>query len=218
MTSKLKSIVEGIIRETIVNKLINEGQPVGGVKNDHDFDEGRWGVMKAVNVGEQIGQDGKYVDDMESGVAVKKLHGLDEIKNSEKYIMTFKNCGKVGMDEVVSDNVRELLMLVKKHGCEWFMIYHNDRIPHYPEIKNLIYWYDESKNGLVRNWINGMIKKFPELSHKRIKSIDSVNEISASGAAGGYQTPFAFSKKKSGSQRAMDVTTKMGFKKVKDID
>lgn len=45
-----------------------------------------------------------------------------------------------------------------------------------------------------------------------------MNEMTSTGAVAGYQTPYAFSKKKSGSQRALDVTTKMGYKKVKDID
>ncbi len=173
MKPKLKRVIEEIIRDTIVNKLIGEGQPVGGVKNDHDFDAGRYGVMKAVNVAEnhnligiptlhadvvkvrdgsgvdsgkigtivktkykqtnggmipdesgaykpqpvgwisvkfddghvssfprnrlerasrinpklkeKVGFDGKYVDDMESGTAVKKLHNLDE-SNKQKFV------------------------------------------------------------------------------------------------------------------------------------
>jgi hypothetical protein len=46
----------------------------------------------------------------------------------------------------------------------------------------------------------------------------SMSEMTGTGAVAGYQTPFAFSKKKSGSQRALDVTKKMGFKVVKGID
>lgn len=114
--SQLKSIIETIVKEAIINKLME--QPVGGVKDDRPFNAGRNSVMKAVNVAEEIGFDGKYVDDMESGVAVKKLHNLDE--------------------------------------------------------------------------------------------------ESATGAVAGYSTPYAFSKK-SGSKRALDATTKMGYKKVKDI-
>ena len=43
--SNLKSLINHIIREAVVNKL-GEGQPVGGVKNDHPFDTGRNNVMK----------------------------------------------------------------------------------------------------------------------------------------------------------------------------
>ena len=51
----LKPLIERLIRKTIIKKLINEGQPVGGVKNDHEFDAGRHNVMKAVNVAEKVG-------------------------------------------------------------------------------------------------------------------------------------------------------------------
>jgi len=44
-----------------------------------------------------------------------------------------------------------------------------------------------------------------------------VDEQTCTGAVAGYSTPFAFSKKGGGAKRAMDVTTRMGYKKVKDI-
>lgn len=46
---------------------------------------------------------------------------------------------------------------------------------------------------------------------------EGIAEETGTGAVAGYSTPYAFSKKKSGSKRALDVTTKMGYKKVKDI-
>jgi len=46
---------------------------------------------------------------------------------------------------------------------------------------------------------------------------EEFNEETGTGAVAGYSTPYAFSKRKSGSKRALDVTTKMGYKKVKDI-
>ena len=49
--SNLKSLITHIVKEALVNKL-GEGQPIGGVKNDHDFDAGRQNVMKAVNIAE----------------------------------------------------------------------------------------------------------------------------------------------------------------------
>ncbi len=42
-----------------------------------------------------------------------------------------------------------------------------------------------------------------------------IEELSTSAAAGGYQTPFAFSKKK-GDNRATKQAEKLGFKKVKN--
>ena len=53
-----------------------------------------------------------------------------------------------------------------------------------------------------------------------ILSTQLSEESSTSGPAGsgaGYATPFAFSKSKDGSKRALDVTTRMGFKKTKSI-
>jgi hypothetical protein len=42
----------------------------------------------------------------------------------------------------------------------------------------------------------------------------NVEEQTGTGAVAGYATPFAFSKKKSGSQRAIDATKKLGYKVV----
>jgi hypothetical protein len=50
-----------------------------------------------------------------------------------------------------------------------------------------------------------------------IEPEDDRYEETGTGAVAGYSTPYAFSKRKSGSKRALDVTTKMGYKKVKDI-
>ena len=89
---------------------------------------------------------------------------------------------------------------------------------YYPKVK------DEDLNR-VRNEIkqeisNGLVKTIDDLK-KYIKSKESefgkVNEMTSSGAAGAYQTPFAFSKNKDGSKRALDVTKKLGFKVVKSI-
>jgi hypothetical protein len=41
--------------------------------------------------------------------------------------------------------------------------------------------------------------------------LDNLSEMTGTGAVAGYATPYAFSKKKSGSQRAVDVTKKMGY-------
>ena len=44
--------------------------------------------------------------------------------------------------------------------------------------------------------------------------LSPTEEQTGTGAVAGYQTPFAFSRKGSGSKRALDVTTKMGYTKV----
>ena len=45
-----------------------------------------------------------------------------------------------------------------------------------------------------------------------VEDEEVVNEMTTTGDAAGYSTPFAFTKNKKGSQRALDVTKKMGFK------
>jgi len=42
-----------------------------------------------------------------------------------------------------------------------------------------------------------------------------LNEMTGTGAVAGYQTPFAFSKRSSGSKKAMDATKKAGYKLAK---
>jgi hypothetical protein len=48
------------------------------------------------------------------------------------------------------------------------------------------------------------------------KMAKTLQEMSSTGGVAGYSTPFAFSKKGSGSKRAVDVTKKMGMKVVGD--
>ena len=42
-----------------------------------------------------------------------------------------------------------------------------------------------------------------------------LNEMTGTSAVAGYQTPYAFSKKKTGSQKALDATKKIGYKPTK---
>ena len=180
--SSLKSLIRHIIKES-TGKL-GEGQPIGGVKNDHDFDAGRQNVMKAVNVGEStgnngcncgsglhsqwvndaqgiplckvcskcktqklsryrpeilrgydqsdvdepiepeneaIGMDGKYNDDMESGVAVKKLHGLDEADEESKESVkmnSLKSYHDVGVKCGAAQKNRDTGLV--SHFLNWF--------------------------------------------------------------------------------------------------
>lgn len=54
-----------------------------------------------------------------------------------------------------------------------------------------------------------------ELSANSNKQSDEpINEMSSTGAAAGYSTPFAFTKNKKGSKKAIDATEKMGYKVV----
>lgn len=284
---KLKSVLENLIRETVIRKL-GEGQPIGGVKNDHEFDAGRNNVMKAVNVGENtneilglfktkkpsndidmnqvqghirsalnqtkdrikaislltqaqqkstdaklrdeyttaihyiktardlrqymdspngerepdfnnemIGQDGRYSDDMESGVAVKKLHNLSEQKPSKKQLFIYPENFRAA---------KNYIRISKKRDTDEFVV---------------AWFTNGQRNEPKCYYTNDAIDAWNTFALTKME-VDAANggtikEDSGTGAVAGYSTPYAFSKKKSGSQRAMDVTTKMGYKKVKDI-
>jgi hypothetical protein len=65
--------------KTFLKGVVGEGQPVGGVKNDHEFDDGRQSVMRAVNVEESTSKqegdtvqvaDGSGIDSGKIGVIV----------------------------------------------------------------------------------------------------------------------------------------------------
>ena len=476
--SQLKPLIEKIIKETIIRKLMGEGQPIGGVKNDHPFDAGRNNVMKAVNVAEndtpmmntlevyretgvkcgkaqrkkdqgtvshlmdwfhkavrmepelsrklaidsfnkgyregtgyskqqkptyfreKVGFDGKYVDDMESGVAVKKLHNLDEnpieykqkfvypenfkkaknyirvtkiqstnefavywftngkkdekkcyytndsadawntfavmkmsvdLANSnikknmseygrptdKKFYMVTKKYNMVGSQK--NNNLKHLLDIAKSRKYDEFAIYRDEQGFHSTaQLEYLVCWYqrdggyytnmanknpdlfkkmihvDDNGNFTIGN-ISGIKENEESLSGKFVNRgqikleggldyetaykiakyhwdifgqsgkdergvwnfqtrgdrwccsvgmlngqpamlsitttpgrlqllvgdelmLKKIDEMTGTGAVAGYSTPYAFSKKKSGSKRALDATTKMGYKKVKDID
>ncbi len=61
---------------------------------------------------------------------------------------------------------------------------------------------------------SGELKKIKDLTEWVNNQFRTMSEMTGTGAVAGYQTPFAFSKKKSGSQRAIDATTKLGYKVV----
>ena len=64
------------------------------------------------------------------------------------------------------------------------------------------------------------LNSIKRLRDKKLKYYDGskiLNELSATGAVAGYQTPFSFTKNKEGSKRALDVTKKLGFKVAKSI-
>jgi hypothetical protein len=67
--------------------------------------------------------------------------------------------------------------------------------------------WDESKEQFVPT--NMSVRNFQEDTN--------IQEMTGTGAVAGYTTPFAFTKHKDGSKRALDVTKKLGFKVAKSI-
>ena len=96
-------------------------------------------------VKEKVGFDGKYVDDMESGV-VKKLHNLNEVVRKKYWMHTVKD-NMVG--EQKSDSLPELLKLAKQNNYDTFEIFRNDPNFHSTTQKEyLMFWYDNSNRVL----------------------------------------------------------------------
>lgn len=72
-------------------------------------------------------------------------------------------------------------------------------------------------NGLIRKTVGEEMTTRAELDTGLMKAVnvedeEVVKEMTSTGAVAGYSTPFAFSKNKKGSQRALAVSKKMGFK------
>jgi len=182
--SQLKSLIKRIIQES----LSSEGQAVGGVKNDHEFDAGRSSVMKAVNIGEKVGFDGKYVDDMQSGVAVKKLHNLDEVESYKRGVIYPQNF----------KSFKNYIRLSKNTATDEF----------------IVLWYENGKLNEDKSYFTSDIKDayttFVLMKKQVDKENSTVNEETGTGAVAGYQTPYAFSKKKDGSAKAIASAKKYG--------
>lgn len=301
--AKLKPLIESIIRESIINKLVGEGQPVGGVKNDHEFDAGRHGVMKAVNVDEKIGFDGKYVDDMESGTAVKRLHKLDEDDEEEKIPGKFVNRGDVklegGVDYKTASKIADrhwdvfgsspdekgvwnfktrgerwccsvgklhgqlaMLSITTESGRLQLLVgkelisgmkeqsasgaagafatpkafkkeskMNEDPSMSFGELSLKAYFRIPGYDNLFQKISNtealnlgtgGMLNKPTSIGRSKKINIpgdtlinpSGLSEMTGTGAVAGYATPFAFTKNKKGSKRALNITKKLGFKEV----
>ena len=118
---------------------------------------------------EKVGFDGKYVDDMESGVAVKKLHGLDE------------DCGINQQRPMVmyQDFTRRLI-----YGLG---------------IQDKSSYVKAEK--IIKDFLPTFSEYFPD---------NNLKEETGTGAVAGYATPYAFSKKKEGSSRAIASAKKYG--------
>ena len=146
---------------------------------------------------EKVGFDGKYIDDMESGVAVKKLHNLDE-SNKQKFVYpeNFKQ-------------VRNYIRIVRRPETNEFVVtwYENGRLN-----EDKSYFTDDIKDAW--DTFNHMKSQVDKANNPNLNN--GVNEETGTGAVAGYQTPFAFSKNKQGSSRAIASAKKYG-KVVKSI-
>ena len=72
-------------------------------------------------------------------------------------------------------------------------------------------------NGLIRKTVGEEMTTRAELDTGLMKAVnvedeEVVKEMTSTGAVAGYSAPFAFTKNKKGSSRAMAVSKKMGFK------
>lgn len=177
--SQLKGLIKQIIKEALIE------QPVGGVKNDHPFDDGRHNVMKAVNVGEMVGSDGRYQDDMESGVAVKKLHNLDEESYKQKFIYPEKF-------KIAKNYIR----VVRKPETNEFVVY----------------WYENGKRNEDKSYFTDDIKdaigtfefmkKTVDKANSGMNETNNLNEIDnwKEIDSGFFEIPENYAKKLSGGQ------------------
>lgn len=297
----LNLLIKRLVKEAVAKKL-GEGQPIGGIKNDHEFDAGRHNVMKAVNIGEndddrkcdcgsgqhseweydgngiplvracpkckqqklrryrpeilrpysqadvdepiepddyeesvqeKIGFDGKYVNDMESGVAVKKLHGLDEedespedIERGKHYIKgKFVDRGEVQLQggmtyEQASKIANHLWDIFGSLGKDAKGVYNfktrGDRfccsvgmLNGKPAVLNIT-----TTPGRLQLLVGDEI------------GLSGVSEETGTGAVGGYSTPFAFKKKKKKSNEsvlgfaagaAAGATATLAYRFIKDL-
>ncbi len=277
----LKSLIEHIIRESIIDNLTNQGMEdenrvmgLDNLKHRKEFDAGRHAIMgtnvdeseydsshkkiykdrqggedvywmdnkdtggkikirpeavqKYIRQGyriidlqvEKIGFDGKYVDDMESGVAVKKLHKLDEDevdktfakmekdptfrpkpfqpeeKPEEKLPGKFVNRGEIKLEGGIPEETARKIAE-----------YHWDVFNHYKGIRDEWQFFTRGNRWCCSvGTLNGkpaMLSITTEPGRLQLlvgKELmpNKVKEQSGSGAAGGYSTPFGFKKKNSG--------------------
>lgn len=173
------------------NTNLSLGKPVGVSEMQNLTKQD--GVMGAVNV-EMTEPSGRYKDDMENGQAIKRLHNLNE----------YSEIGN-GFFEISSKDARKLSAgRLPEPGKEVLV-----PAPQGMETTNGFVWLARTVKGGKVVW---SIRDSG--GWKLVNGQARLEEESGTGAVAGYATPYAFSKKKSGSQRALDVTTKMGYKKV----
>lgn len=187
---------------------------------------------------EKVGPDGRYLDDMESGMKSNKMMGMSEnLSNQKSYRFIYVGMGSgnvygvsnattiekawdefkkntVRTGEDASDAEYDRANVREKADGYWVII-HNQS-----EEGTFIILDIQSKNPVVQREINtlGLIKHADE--YLKYKSAHDENnplkEESGTGDVGGYSTPFAFSRNKLGSNRAIQAAKKYG-KVVKSI-
>lgn len=186
-------------------------------------------------VKEKVGSDGRYQDDMESGVAVKKLHQLKEQGIVRPYRFLYVGVGSgnvygvssaptiekaweefqkltVRTGEDASDAAYDKATVKRKDNGFWV-------IQHKQSTEGMFLLLDiHSQNPDVQREITqfGLIKYADEYLRDQRQSTNPLEEESGTGAVGGYSTPFAFSRNKLGSGRAIAAAKKYG-KVVKSI-
>ncbi|MDD4976766.1 MAG: hypothetical protein PHY93_20590, partial [Bacteriovorax sp.] len=211
------------------------------------------------SVKEKVGFDGKYVDDMESGVAVKKLHNLDEVAgmNQQRAVAMFQDfarrlIGTLGIkdkssyvtaekvikdflprfSEYFPDDMNEGAGLITKQTQRFVYPDPIENVKNYIRVVRkpdtdefVVRWYENGKfnedksyftDDAADAWNTFALMKMQVDKANNPNLNNGVNEMSDSGGAGAYQTPFAFSKNKMGSSRAIASAKKYG-KVVKSI-
>jgi hypothetical protein len=150
---------------------------------------------------------------MESGVAVKKLHNMNENEFDGKH-------NPVHNAKVTPQEAKEANEVAKQIWGNTV----NAKFHSIDGLKGKHFWVTTGSpvnktNYLCKERSGQWTYSVGEGEHSRWVAFKSdVNEESSSGGAGAYSTPAWGTKHKGGSKRALDVTTKMGYKKVKDID
>jgi hypothetical protein len=216
--STLKSLIRQIIRESVIDNLTNqkdedENRMMGldNLKHRQEFNRGRTSSMGFVNVEEKVGFDGKYVDDMESGTEVKRIHNLNE-DDDEKLIGKFVNRGEVKLEGGLSEEIAKKIAE-----------YHWDVFNYFLGERGV--WQFQTRGN---KWccsvgkLNGrpaMLNITTEPGRLQLLignelGISNISEMTGTGAVAGYQTPFSFTNNKKGSKRALDITKKLGYKEV----
>lgn len=206
--SQLKLLIKNIILESIDKKVSENIEPViqKTPNQNHEFDAGRNSVMKAVNVGENIQKE----------ISLSSL--FKGKKKEPKFNMSHVHATiNHAMEKASGDKVKAISMLtnaMNSSQADLRDVYMT--AIHYIRKGNI-----NTSNRKDADFIGekvGHDGKYQDdmESGMAVKKIHGLKEESGTGAVGGYSTPFAFSKNKLGSGRAIAAAKKYG-KVVKSI-
>lgn len=157
------------------------------------------GVMKAVNVEEETGTGA--VAGYATPYAFKKTKEINETLSPESHVgQGFFKLDDKTAKELAGDHP-------SKPGYEMLV-----PAPEGLETTKGFAWLSQRIVNGKQMWVIRDSKNWILKDGKAILS--PMNEMSTSGDAGAYMTKNAFTKNKTGSQKALDVTKKMGFKVV----